>query len=536
MSDEELPPKYEAPPPGTYIPAAQDGPINVLIVGETQQGKSSLVRNIHGYADLPDPNIQIGGGNVSCTRISQYYKVDVKLRSYHLQDPSGNKIEITKDNYKKLCTYDNEDAKVVLSSPESGLPLRTIRFNILDTPGLDDSEGNDMDIMAGILAKVSELSHINAIIYVRNATKNFGDSFKSFFGYLQRSMPSLARGLIIVHSSYTAMGVNSNIRQGKDWAEIRREGFKAATNLELAHFFMDNEPDPNSPLSIVLSLNETAALLSHIKEQPVQPATAFKLLKTPRMEKVDGFIINAVAEVRRLIRNNLDESSKSLSTNELKALDDQSELRRLTRKIQLVTEDIRNYESGPDIALGSVTVDENYSIFGNLIMKQELGLQGKTVNFSADEQIGYVKTSVTGGSKWVEENLQGHRWTGVIAAGIFRSIRGSASFYAKSEVKYRAQIRALKEEKSEAEERFKRIDTLKTSVASVQKSVQQLNLLLGQADELTVVVKRDTMDMKLYPELHQIYTTIEPKLTHGEITAFLRVYNTEIADFYEKYS
>ncbi|KAK6334774.1 hypothetical protein TWF718_010220 [Orbilia javanica] len=530
----DLPPRYEAPPQNITTPSTQDGPINVLIVGETQQGKSTLVKHIHTYAGLPDPNIEIGSGNVSCTRIPQYYEIDVKLRSYHLEDQSGNKIEIKKENYRKLCTYDNEDAKVVLTTPESGLPYRTVRFNILDTPGLDDSDGKDMDIMAGILAKAGELSHIHAIVYVRNASTNFGESFKSFFGYLQRSMPSLARGLVIVHSSYTPMRVNSHIRQGKDWSEIRREGFKVATNLELAHFFMDNEPDPNSPLSLVLSLNETCALLSHIKEQPVQPASSFKLLKTPRMQQVDGFIINAVAEVRRIIKNKLDEASKTLTGNETKALEDQSELAKLTRKIQLVSEDIRNYEYGPDIVLGSLSVTEEFSFLGNLVLKQELNLQGKTMNFSAEEPIGYVQKSATGGSKWAQETLQGTRWSGFITAGMFRSIRGSATFYVKSEVKHRAQIRSLKEEKSELEEKFRRLDALKTSVSSIQNGVQQLNLLLYRSDELAVAVKRDIMDMKLYPDLRQIYSITEPRLSRGEISAFLQVYDPEIAQFYDR--
>ncbi|KAF3176085.1 hypothetical protein TWF225_008783 [Orbilia oligospora] len=535
MNYTELPPRYEGLPPDLAGPSIQDGPINVLIVGETQQGKSTLVKHIHTYAGLPDPDIKIGSGNVSCTRFSQYYELDINLRSYHLEDTSGNKIEISKDNYRKLCTYDNEDAKVALTAPESGISYRTIRFNILDTPGLDDSDGKDMDIMAGILAKAGELSHIHAIVYVRNSSTNFGESFKSFFGYLQRSMPSLARGLVIVHSSFTPMRVNSHIRQGKDWSEIRREGFKAATNLELAHFFMDNEPDTNSPLSMVLSLNETCALLSHIKEQPVHPASSFKLLKTPRMQQMDGFVINAVAEVRRVIKNKLEESSKSLTSNELKALEDQSELARLTRKIQLINDDIKGYEYGPDIVLGSVSVTEEFSFLGNLILKQEFNLPGKTMNFNADERIGYVQKSATGGSNWAQETIQGSRWSGFITAGLFRSIRGSATFYVKSEAKYRAQIRSLKEEKNETEEKFKRLDALKTSVSSVQKGIQQLNLLLGQSDELTVAVKRDIMDMKLYPDLRQLYSTTEPRLSRGEIAAFIQVYNPEIAEFYERY-
>ncbi|KAK6354296.1 hypothetical protein TWF730_008707 [Orbilia blumenaviensis] len=541
MSSEDLPPKYEepSPDPGTDSAAAgpsttsQEGPINVLIVGETQQGKSTLIKNIHTYADLPDLDIKIGSGNVSCTNTAQSYEVDVKLRSYHLEDLSGNKIETTTENYKKLCTYDDEDAKVVLDTPESGEPYQTIRFNLLDTPGLDDSDGKDMEIMAGILAKVSELSHIHAIVYVRKATTNFGESFKSFFQYLQRSMPSLARGLVIVHSSYSAMKVNSHIRQGKDWQNIRREGFKAATNLELAHFFMDNEPDVNSPLSLVLSLNETCALLSHIKEQPVQPATAFKLLKTPRMQQIDGFVSNAVAEVKRIARNKLDKASTKLANSEKKALEDESEIAKLNRRLKIITDDIRAYESGPDIVLGSVSVNDEYSFVENFLLNQELNLPGKTMTFHGDDPIGYVQKSVTGGSRWTQESKEGTRWSGFISAGLLRSIRGSATFYIRSEDKHRVKIRALKDEKFDIEEKLKLLNASKPSISSTEKNVQDLRILLDQADEVAVAVKGDILDMKLYPQLRQIYSTSEPKLSRGEICAFIKVYSPEVAEYFD---
>jgi len=43
--------------------ATQDFAINVLIVGETQNGKSTLIRQMGVYSGEPDLDIRIGFGN-----------------------------------------------------------------------------------------------------------------------------------------------------------------------------------------------------------------------------------------------------------------------------------------------------------------------------------------------------------------------------------------------------------------------------------------------------------------------------------------
>lgn len=42
----------------------KDLPMNVLIIGETQNGKSTMIRQIGVYAGVPDINIKIGFGRI----------------------------------------------------------------------------------------------------------------------------------------------------------------------------------------------------------------------------------------------------------------------------------------------------------------------------------------------------------------------------------------------------------------------------------------------------------------------------------------
>ncbi|KAF3933398.1 hypothetical protein ABW19_dt0207167 [Dactylella cylindrospora] len=538
MTKNPLLPKYEDiayPEKNTTLASGsytEGKRINVLIVGETQQGKSTLVQNINTYAGQSDINIEIGSGNRSCTRTTTKYDLDITLRSFHLEDHDGKMLPVAKSTYTDLCALGDEDAKVVPENEDG--PLETMRFSFLDTPGLDDSEGEDMELMAGILGKVAQLDYINAIIYVRSCGKHFGQSFKVFFDYLQRSMPTIAHGLIVVHSGYTVLQQDVYIREGKDWAEIRREGFKAATNLDLAHFFMDNEPDIFSPLAVMISMNETRALLSHIKEQPEQPVTSFRLLKTPRMQEVDVYIRNTISELRRLLRKELKEIREGIAAVERQDMEDAMSIGRINRKLDSIRDDLRRYESGPDVALGSITIQEDYRFIENLLMKGQWNLEGKTASFVADCPISYTTKSVNGSSRWVRETITGNSWSGFIASGIFRGISGSATFYARSPTKYRDEIRSLKEQKGSFEDKLSLLRTRKLTSSIPHEDAQEFAELLELCDNVDVKVKRDTIDMAIYPMLRRIYLTKEPILSRGEMTDFLKVYDERIAEFFEQ--
>src|SRR5215471_11426196 len=147
------------------------------------------------YASIADELL----GNVSCTKTVGHYRVSTTLQQFCLQDMEGRKIK--KLQYSDLVDLTDEDATVLANKPEEDGKIHL--FNLIDTPGLDDSDGNDMEIMANIVGEMSQLSHLNAIIYVRNMNKPFGASFTRFYNYIQRSMPNISNGLIIVHSGFT---------------------------------------------------------------------------------------------------------------------------------------------------------------------------------------------------------------------------------------------------------------------------------------------------------------------------------------------
>ncbi|KAJ6257429.1 hypothetical protein Dda_8320 [Drechslerella dactyloides] len=476
--------------------------LNVLVVGETQQGKSTLVRNLLEYAKMPEADVKVGNGNRACTINPQDYEMEVPLRSYHLEDHIGNNLKVDKDSYSDLIDFGEDDAKVVQDLPDD--QIETVKFRFLDTPGLNDSEGRDMELMAGILGKAAEMEYVNAVIYVRKIDKHFGNSFQDFLSYFQRSMPSLAGGLIIVHSAYTTMKVEKFLREGKSPAELRRDAFKAATGLDLAHFFMDNNPDIYSPLAVMQSLNESHNLLCHIKAQPQHSVADFRLLKTPGMQSIDIHITNALLGLKRIVQSQLDEAKTALSTVQQRALEDEIEVAKMDRQIESIEKELDNLEHGPDICLGSKTVVEEYSLVGHLLMSGQLNLGGDWHEFDADCPI---------------------------AAGLFASINGSATFFAKSSVKHASEIRLLKNNKANLEDRLDYLVKRMSHQSTLDsENVQKLAVGLAACDEVLVTTKKDSFEMERYPALRLIYLTKDSKLSRDDIYDFLKEYDAKVAD------
>ena len=61
-SDDIAPIDCDSQEPEKTDEPKQDLPINVLVIGETQNGKSTMIRQMGVYAGVPDINVKIGFG------------------------------------------------------------------------------------------------------------------------------------------------------------------------------------------------------------------------------------------------------------------------------------------------------------------------------------------------------------------------------------------------------------------------------------------------------------------------------------------
>ena len=498
--------------------------LQVLIVGESQQGKSTLIKQLNRYSDQPDIEIGIGHGNLACTKTVGQYTITAKLTRHQLVNPDGRPIEGL--DYAELCDLDRTEAKVVPMSQQE--PGQLLNFDFIDTPGLDDSDGEDIELMAAIIGHLGRLSHINAVIYVRNINKPFSKSFQQFFSYIQRSLPSLSAGLIIVHTCFTVQKVAEFLDDSKNLAELKRDAFKAATNLELMHFFMDNEPSKYSPLAVLESLNSCYKLLSHPSSQRPLPIAGLRLLKTANMANYDSGVITTLMELKMKLQQEWNALNAQKSAKDQQVYSAQLEITKLNKKLAKSRDRLSRLESGPDVVLGSRAVAEDYSWVVNFLLQAEFKLGSRQVDYIAECPIAYVTKTANDGSRWQDEVLQSNVWSAVITSSSFRDLGGTATLYASSKDKHWIEIKQLKERCAEYEEQILYMQRSLQGNSGDDVQLKSVGDNVDRVGSLVDTLKMEKFDIGLYNELRRFYAGGH-RPSRDEIKEFVQVYDVDVA-------
>jgi hypothetical protein len=516
MEDVDPPPKY----------SEKQESVNVLIVGETQQGKSRLIKKISDYAGIYDLNIGIGDGNQSETKTVKAYTISVAPQDYQLVDPEGHPI--AEQNYGNLCALGRNDAKVVPVNTQGG---DKTTFNFIDTPGLNDSHGDDLINMAHIVGKCSEISHLNALIYVRSIDGPLSKSFHQFFDYLRRCLPNFSNGFIILHTRYTTRLVNENLEQEVDLAKLRRETFDTAVNAPLEHFFLDSNPPGRSPFAQMKSLNEISRFLGHLQSQLAMPSTGFKLLKTEGMKNVDAHVQNALNELKITLSRDRQKEDSVGTLFQHNAAFHQSEISRLKVRIETVSTQVESLAQGDPVLLGKRSWSDDYTLQKTLF-KGQLGLDDKEVEYVSDYHITKVTKSKTSGCQWANESLQGNIWKATLKAGTLRHLSGSATFYTESGIYNRKVIDVLINMTKDLGETI----SVHEQAIELNRAGEQFNAnaatigeRLGKIEKLLSTVAAEEFEMSLWPVLKAYYASTKP-LSHYQVREFIRVYDEDIAE------
>ncbi|KAK0636074.1 hypothetical protein B0T17DRAFT_612858 [Bombardia bombarda] len=511
-------------------PSVRPKPINILILGETANGKSTLIKQLGVYGKKRNNDIGIGNGNLSCTTEVGIHPLSTKLRTYHLTDHHGRQVKNVK--YSDLVDYTDDDAAVTAGEPDDD--GQVFRFDLIDTPGLDDSSGDDMAIMAGIVGRISEVGYLNALVYVRSLDKPFGESFNRFYDYMRRSMPMLFNGLVVVHTRYTVDREDEAMAAGQDLKNGRREAFRKATKgrADLPHIFMDNDPDPDSPFAVMQSLNACYSLLKHASGQlPVDIANNVHLLKAPNMIHMDSHVLLALTRLQTTLKERLAREMAVASRSKNQMLRIKREVGRLRTKLAEYEEELAQLDTKAEIVLGSKTVGEDYSL-ETLFYGGKMWLDKRDVSFDADCVISEVTKTTGSGCRWRDEDLRGTTWRATLKSSIFRSISGSATFYTSSRLKYRGEIAHLRGRVRDTRESIEHEGEMLREFDGVEDEVDALAERLGadvdRCAETMERVQRDTFDASLWPVLRKFYQSREaPSMT--EIVDFVQVYDPETA-------
>ncbi|KAF8968436.1 hypothetical protein BGZ46_010867 [Entomortierella lignicola] len=329
---------------------------NILLLGETQSGKSTLVQAIKRYAD-PTHVIErelLGSGIISCTSEVTQHTIETDFPEYEVSQvvKSGSMGRTTEDLIDTTF-FDNIDKDQYeeklnlfrkLRMYRCNQPGRRYRFNIFDTPGLNDTCGQDESHIYKILEVLSQAQHIDlVIITIREAvfTPQYQNVLKTYF----QVFPELKDNVVFVHTKADYVDLHPLAEKAKLIRDERENKIHSIMERDgCTHFRIDCDLDTNKLVR--------ACMTQHVIKEILDLATFNKpvywqsrtMRKTPRMRDID----HAVAE---MLFKMSETTEATLRYKDSTGADIYGRKRELAKKLienQIKQDDVRFYISERD--------------------------------------------------------------------------------------------------------------------------------------------------------------------------------------------
>lgn len=310
----------------TTVPHRWKWSVNVVLIGTSQSGKSTLINRFRSLAvgphPLPSP-ADIGKGTFSCTREPFLYEFDIPMTDFILvEGPRGNVVESADDERSifDLGLWKRKDMQVKRRNSHADIA----RLRLLDTPGLDDDrpEMNAKNIEK-VLQRLSaysestelEMRHISAVMFVIKSGNSFNDSLQKWYHYYQRCMPNLFGSIAVINtnfklkdwkSEYGKMALNAigfggaKLSSRDRKMKLRREAWADIFHSDPTHFFIDSKPLTGSPFQDFVSANTVYDIMLYLRSQGKLPIENVRLVKLPQMVAIDTHVSSYLYEVQCL--------------------------------------------------------------------------------------------------------------------------------------------------------------------------------------------------------------------------------------------
>ncbi|KAF9369181.1 hypothetical protein CPB97_003831, partial [Podila verticillata] len=161
---------------------------NVVVLGETQSGKSTLIQYMRKYADrsVDIDTSALGTGVLSHTVEVKTETIATDLPEYYVTDKNGANID-----YRTFMAmpveYDCEDALNERKGLETRMGTahleKKVKFNLIDTPGLNTTDGDDEKHVQRIFGSLVQAKTIHLLLITISSgpfTQGLKDAIKAY--------------------------------------------------------------------------------------------------------------------------------------------------------------------------------------------------------------------------------------------------------------------------------------------------------------------------------------------------------------------
>ncbi|KAF9171543.1 hypothetical protein BGX20_007364 [Mortierella sp. AD010] len=294
---------------------------NILFLGETQSGKSTLIEGFKRYAD-PDYQINknvIGDGVFSRTQNVLTSFISTSRPTYYVTETTyidGEERKSPVDYGLFIENMDKEDYEDAinrrkgyeLTKGESASGQEERKFRLIDTPGLNDTNNFDETHIGSIFKALEGMQNIHLVlITVSNGALSEG--VKNAIRCYVNMLPDFKGIIAFVHTKIGYKHLHPGDEQFARPMEEKKRTLDSIilgnpnpddecfASSNVTHFKIDCDLRYARPVLACITQNTIRSMLSLAAfNQPIR-VTAMTMVKTTKMLEVDRFLEDKYKEV-----------------------------------------------------------------------------------------------------------------------------------------------------------------------------------------------------------------------------------------------
>ncbi|KAG0038660.1 hypothetical protein BGZ82_011313 [Podila clonocystis] len=275
------------------LPEDSSPTYNVLFLGETQSGKSTLIEALSRYAD-PGHTVNkenIGDGIFSKTNAVSTKTIHTNLPSYSVMSKDGERVE-----YGKFQDEDQEDYEDELNERKRYFMERgettatTATFNLIDTPGWNDTSQFDDYNLAIILKALEDIKSIHLVV-ITISNNPFTEGLQNIIKAQVDLFPDFNGNIVFLHTRIDYAKLHPEERYFvNSFSEKQSILHNLMGRDSVPHLLIDSDIDSLRVIRNCITQNKLRELLSMAKLNLPVPVLTMTMNKTMRMQIVDNIL------------------------------------------------------------------------------------------------------------------------------------------------------------------------------------------------------------------------------------------------------
>ncbi|KAF9570478.1 hypothetical protein EC968_001752 [Mortierella alpina] len=420
---------YRAPP------QADKGSIptyNVLLLGQTQSGKSSFLEAIRKYVDS-DHEIEedlIGDGSKSHTKDVRTKVVETTFPKYQLYTSDGQEVQdeyIFDNDYRTYKARINQTNNLEVRIADSR-DIEKSRICVFDTPGLEDSNDQDERNVAKILTALKDSGSIHLVLIMISRWEALTNGQKKALKTYSTAFSPMKDLMAFVHTKCKFESQHFGDKKLPPFIESRKKDLREIMGRDMQHFFIECDFDDDKPTALFLRQRMIRhILLKAIFNEPV-PTEKMQLKKTPKMEDVDKLILKVYGDKLKRNEEMSEHTDRAIGELDTKITDAIYEIRELEQYLQ-------DFDTKDLELIDEKKHDQEWSILSwrhhAVLEVRDLEFPIDSIRVDKDEHTTVTETAGGEGQKF---------WRVSLTSDFFQQGRYHAKLYVERGNKHRAEI------------------------------------------------------------------------------------------------